>query len=196
MGRAARARGMNAGMTASSSRPSHRQQARPCVFCGRIVPLTKEHVWPKQLDDVLPGLGPGQHVFGLTDDPESWVLQDRPAFSRAVKFVCAECNNGWMSRLEMAARPIFEPMMPGTRRVTVHPWEQRTLAFWIVKTAMTLQLSHPTRQSDAIPSAHYSELYKKQRPPRLCQVSSLAARTTTGHSICPCPWSGAVGSLR
>jgi len=170
MGGAARARGMNASMTPISSRRSGQKQRRPCVFCGRTVPLTKEHVWPQQLGDVLPNVGPGKHLFGLTGDPESWVLGDRPAFSRAVKIVCAQCNNVWMSRLEMAARPIFEPMMPGTRRVTVQPSEQRTLAFWIVKTAMTLQLSHPTRQPEAIPSAHYSELYKEQRPPRLCQV--------------------------
>jgi hypothetical protein len=110
------------------------------------------------------------HIFGLTGDLESWVVQDRPAFSRRVKIVCADCNSGWMSRLETAARPIFEPLMPGTRRVILQPSEQRTLAFWIVKTAMTLQLSHPTRQPDAIPGAHYSELYKEQRPPRLCQV--------------------------
>ena len=45
-------------------------------------------------------MGPGQHILGLTGDPGSWVVQDRPAFSRRVKIVCTECSSGWMSRLE------------------------------------------------------------------------------------------------
>jgi hypothetical protein len=119
---------------------------------------------------VLPNLGPGEHIFGLTGDPDSWVFQNRPAFSRSVKIVCAECNSGWMSRLEMKARPIFEPMMQGKRHVILGPADQKALALWIVKTSMTLQLSHPSREPNAIPPAHYLELYTEQRPPRRTQV--------------------------
>jgi hypothetical protein len=147
-------------------------------------------VWPKQLNEILPDLGPGQHIFGLTGDPESWVMQKRPAFSRAVKIVCKDCNNGWMSRLEMAVRPIFEPMMPGTRRLTLQQSEQETLAFWITKTAMTMQLSHPTRRPDAIPSAHYSELYKEQRPPWLSQVWIAGCTHDDRPSDLPMPMVG------
>lgn len=160
--------GESVGMAAASARRAS-QERRPCVFCGRLVPLTREHLWPKQLQDVLPGLGPGQHIFGLTGDEDSWFIQDRPAFSRAVKIVCADCNNGWMSRLEKKARPLLEPMN-GQRRIALEPKQQQVLGFWIAKTAMTMQSSHPTRYPDAIPRSQYSELYKEQRPPLLSQI--------------------------
>lgn len=160
--------GVRLGMAPTARRAP--QERRPCVFCGRVVPLTREHLWGKQLNDVLPDLGPGEHIFGLTGDPGSWFFQNRPAFRRAVKIVCADCNNGWMSRLDKKARALYEPMMRGDRRVTLQPADQQVLAFWIAKTAMTMQSSHPTRYPDAIPSSQYSELCKEQRPPLLSQI--------------------------
>src|SRR5438876_11046248 len=106
--------GMDGGARLTLTAPSagrDKQERRPCVFCGRLVPLTREHLWSKQLGEILPDIGPGEHIFGLTGDPDAWFIQHRPPFSRAVKIVCADCNNGWMSRLEKRARPLLEPMI-------------------------------------------------------------------------------------
>jgi hypothetical protein len=54
--------------------------------------------------------------------------------------------------------------------VTLGHADQATVAFWIAKTAMTLQLSHPTRRPDAIPPAHYRELHAQRRPPQTLQI--------------------------
>lgn len=58
--------------------------------------------------------------------------------------VCANCNTGWMERLESAARPVLEPLLlgaaPGTSRV-LNPDQQALLATWAVKTSLLLTLS-------------------------------------------------------
>jgi hypothetical protein len=155
---------------AASATRRGQQERRPCVFCGRLVPLTREHLWSKQLSEILPDIGPGEHIFGLTGDVDSWRVQHRPPFSRAVKIVCADCNNGWMSRLEKKARPFLEPTIRGERRVTMQPDDQQVIAMWIAKTAMTMQSSHPTRYPDAIPRSHYTELFEERRPPLLSRI--------------------------
>ena len=78
----------------------------------------------------------GLQRIGLVGDEDSWVEQRRPAFSRRAKIVCAECNNGWMSRLEMAAAPLITPMLTGERRVTLNVDDHTTVALWVMKTAM------------------------------------------------------------
>jgi hypothetical protein len=129
-----------------------------------------EHVWPEWLRKVMPDIGTGQHIFGLTGDAASWMIQRRPPFTRRVKIVCATCNNEWMAQLEDAAAPLLAPMITGQRQVTLGHADQATVAFWIAKTAMTLQLSHPTRRPDAIPPAHYRELHAQRRPPQTLQI--------------------------
>lgn len=54
-----------------------------------------------------------------------------------VKAVCKSCNNGWMSVLEVAAKPTLELMLPG-RRVRLSEPEQTTLAAWVMLKAMVL----------------------------------------------------------
>jgi hypothetical protein len=162
------------------------------VFCGRFLPLTREHLWSKQLGDILPDIDPGEHIFGLTGDPDSWFVQHRPPFSRAVKIVCADCNNGWMARLEKRARPLLEQMIRAERQVTLEPADQEVLAFWIAKTAMTMQSSHPTRDPDAIPPSHYGELFQEQRPPKLSQIWIGAASHDDRPPELPKPLMGRV----
>jgi hypothetical protein len=146
------------------------KQQRACAFCGHLRPLTKEHIWPDWLRGVFPSLETPAHIFGVVGDKDSWYYQKRPAFSRRAKIVCGECNNGWMSRLEMTAAPLITPMLTGERKVALNLGEQATVAFWIVKTAMTMQLSHPTRRPDAIPDDQYRFVFGEQRPPDTCQV--------------------------
>jgi hypothetical protein len=75
-----------------------------------------------------------------------------------------------MSTCETAARPVIEPMITGRRRVGLRAADQETIAFWLCKTAMTLQLARPDLRPDLIPQRHYSELYAKQRPPITSQI--------------------------
>ncbi len=127
-------------------------------------------MWPEWLKSVFPDLGPPTHVFGLVGDDDSWVEERRPAFSRRAKIVCAECNNGWMSRLEVAVAPVITPMLTAEKRVSLNEHQQTVVALWVVKTAMTMQLSHPTRRIDGIPAEHYGSVRAELHPPSTSQV--------------------------
>jgi len=62
-----------------------------------------------------------------------------------VRFVCSDCNNGWMSELESRAKPVIEPLLDDAPHVLAAD-HQRTLAVWAVKSAMVfeaLRLNHP-----------------------------------------------------
>ena len=55
-----------------------------------------------------------------------------------VRFVCTECNNGWMSELENRVRPIVLRLLEDSRS-TLSVKDQTVLAAWSVKNAMVFE---------------------------------------------------------
>ncbi len=58
--------------------------------------------------------------------------------SLKIRCVCAQCNNGWMSRLEGQVRPFLQPLLVGDRGA-LGIAGQTAIATWAVKTAMALE---------------------------------------------------------
>jgi hypothetical protein len=52
--------------------------------------------------------------------------------------VCADCNNGWMSRLEAAVDPLIDKLTSGSNFNQLTSTEVETLARWAGKTAIVL----------------------------------------------------------
>ena len=71
------------------------------------------------------------HTYHGPDSPiaeRQWHSTDA---SFKAKFVCRECNNGWMSELEGEAKPLLLPLMFGDYpRMELSPDEQETVAMW------------------------------------------------------------------
>src|SRR5258708_14335434 len=96
--------------------------ARRCVFCGGA-PLTREHVIPRWLTDVLPEQarfrGQDQQVVLLPPKAaRSRILlphreRREPFNSMTVKSVCKSCNSGWMNEIEGRARPYLNRLIQG-----------------------------------------------------------------------------------
>jgi hypothetical protein len=82
--------------------------------------------------------------------------------SRRVKFVCASCNNGWMSQLQERAKPILLPLIKGERTVLGLD-AQRLLAGWCAMSVMTSDFFYPETQ--AIPRADRDYLRDHWMPP-------------------------------
>lgn len=94
-----------------------------CVFCASEG-LTKEHIWPNWLKDVVPRISP-KHQFQtgggsrkqgslkLQNERNKWGTGD--IHSQKLKIVCGACNNGWMSRLQESAKAILLPLPMGDR---------------------------------------------------------------------------------
>ena len=106
---------------------------RSCIFCDNR-PSTKEDAWPLWLIRLL-RTGPGRIDGERGGRRFVWRVVE-PGLK--VKFVCARCNNGWMSDLENRVKPIIETLV-GEERVTLSSVDQATLATWAVKNAMVFE---------------------------------------------------------
>jgi hypothetical protein len=143
-------------------------QQRTCWFCGASGPLTQEHIWPAWTAEVIPNLqGP---PYDLTEEfRTSEADSSQRAWARTtpvdetVGRVCASCNNGWMSELEVAVRPYLEPMIRGESGRS-GPAGQVTVSAWATKTAMVLEARWPPEQI-VTDEADRSTLMREQRPP-------------------------------
>jgi hypothetical protein len=110
-----------------------------CSFCGGEAKLTGEHVLGSWLSRIGLDLQPVQHRAG----PLSLVGRNlggvRPPYRQTVRSVCATCNNGWMSRLEMVAERVLSPFILGAPG-TMPAEDQGTIAAWVQKSALVAML--------------------------------------------------------
>src|SRR5438128_6897657 len=71
--------------------------------------------------------------------------------------VCRPCNNGWMSRLETAGRPLILDLAEGRRKIfSLGDSEARLLARWTVKTCYALHAGSNYRR--IVPDDHPATL--------------------------------------
>jgi hypothetical protein len=111
----------------------------PCIFCGSSAKLSREHVFPRWLRDVFPGLGEADYLRRLVtySRDESHQRLGQP-FDVVVRDVCGDCNNGWMSALEAQAQPVLTSMLRDEPRVLTATG-QHLAATWATKTMLTMQ---------------------------------------------------------
>lgn len=120
-----------------------------CVFCGTFGLLTREDATPKWLGRFI------QHHFPPEERWESVEIRfgdDKPPSQRSKIagnasvhkpiVVCGSCNNGWMSRLEVEAKPLLMPLILGTA-THLDNGSSLTLATWATKTALIYEFVYP-----------------------------------------------------
>jgi hypothetical protein len=151
-----------------------RRELKPagrCIFCGGFG-LSKEHVLPDWLQEIFPRAPTDTHTLGSYD----WIKipghvapiqntrrKQGQAGARKVRVVCEKnCNGGWLSRLEGALKPLLKDLVYGNSRVLTVA-DQRLLATWIAKTAMTAEYVQP--EQVAISQATRTRFYETQEPP-------------------------------
>ncbi len=95
-----------------------------CIFCDNPA-NSREHVWPNWLKHLVPRELPSRtHYHSITEWNDEISALEHTSFntntqagdphSQRLKIVCTCCNNGWMSRLQEAVKPILEPLITGT----------------------------------------------------------------------------------
>jgi hypothetical protein len=123
---------------------------RSCLFCNtRLTQETrsKEHVIPQWMIAHLEyekGILTGKELTYpnepsvLNKDSEVLSEREQNIESLVLGGVCKTCNNGWMSGLEVAARPLLESLLGGVcpRGLSLSLCD--TIARWTFKTAVTL----------------------------------------------------------
>ena len=105
------------------------------------------------------------HIRLFEDDegeeqPREW---EAVPFDLTKRIVCAECNGGWMSRLESDVKPLIAPAILG-EQTTFDIEQQGLVATWAVKTALMLEHTHPRGQL-TMPTVAYDYLYRHRLPP-------------------------------
>lgn len=133
--------------------------AKLCLFCGSSGQLTREHVFGQWVSKIGLDLSPVKHMAGpLNGLGRSMGTQ--PPYRQTVK-VCSNCNNGWMSRLEMVAQRVLTPLILGEVGV-IEVDDQPAIAMWIQKTALAGMLLSSQEDRDSgygFPPSEYRALY-------------------------------------
>ncbi len=141
-----------------------------CIFC-RQSGLSREHIFGDWLRAIFPRSSADTHLHGMTTwgQAKSGKIYAMPTLkieqghsgSKKVKHVCKACNNGWMSRMEMRARPILMPLIQGTfHKLSV--FDQKSLAGWVAKTIMVAEFTYPDRV--AVSEDDRLRMYASQEP--------------------------------
>ncbi len=107
---------------------------RSCLLCGSR-PVTGEHVFPKWLSSWMREQEGG---YRYTLDTDIWGKWTSDILNLTSNRFCGPCNSEWMNQIEADARPLIKQMALGLVPRTIERDDQRTLAVWAWKTALTL----------------------------------------------------------
>ena len=137
-----------------------------CLYCPNRA-NSKEHLFPDWLNEVLGYVHPTLLFLGKT---RGW-RSDKPA-THKLRVVCETCNNGWMSDIEDAAKPILTPLVLGQpSHLDVN--QQQVVATWAFSRAIIGEQLSPDLKG--IPADHRQWLFEHHEPPP--QVRVFAAAT-------------------
>ena len=139
--------------------------ARKCAFCENRA-NTREHVWP---DWIIRRFETGQfeHRHQAVSDKHGQLadlLWEGPKIDLKVRRVCRSCNEGWMSRAEVAIEPLLSDLIFNPSRPRILSIEDTSrLALWIAKTMLVFQfLNH---EGATVPRESYEFVREHQLPP-------------------------------
>jgi hypothetical protein len=116
-----------------------------CFFCGPTEnPLTEEHVWPQWVSRLLFGQYGSDHFIHVrsTGDDTTGLWRSR-SLDVTTDTVCDKCNNEWLSNFENTdVKALATPLILGKDDALLPPAAQWTLAAWVYKMAMLLEVAN------------------------------------------------------
>lgn len=183
-----------------------KRTARTCVFCGSSGSLTREHVYPQWIwrehgEGRPPAKviheGPSRYAEGFTFDADGVTGQthspvnNKPVLHATgviVRSVCRDCNNGWMSSLEVEMASTLRRIKSGK---TWRPTVEEIAAFrrWVAKTVILLECAEPeiqlaptevfqaVREGTALPGSWYVGLARVGSDDAFDMMASPVHRT-------------------
>lgn len=147
---------------------------RQCAFCGAVGRLTAEHVFGDWLNKIGFDPSPRRASAG----PLNRLRRDlgvSVGFKQKVRDVCAECNHGWMSRLEESTRLVLAPLVLG-EDIGVSREYSACIAAWVQKTALVSMLVSSAEERASgygLPVSEYRALYERQKVPEPLSESQV-----------------------
>lgn len=117
---------------------------RVCIFCRAAGKLTDEHIWGQWIKQYVPATTNKHHFVDVRVPVPGQHLASTPRIragdplNAKVAVVCANCNSGWMSRMQEAAKPHLIPLFDGRWPELSTP-NQITIAKWVAMATMTAE---------------------------------------------------------
>ena len=144
---------------------------KTCAFCGQnLTGKSKsiEHVWGKWLQkslDLEKSPFEGVHS-GIPWGLNTISTRTQSTSSVVLGGICTNCNNGWMSELEVKVAPIFERIWKSNdeKYITLDSQSCEILAQWTFKTSLVINLASNYRR--IVPQKHFRDFYKHKRLPQ------------------------------
>src|SRR2546421_338170 len=91
-----------------------------CIFCDVRKKMSKEHVFPRWLDALIPALKQTHDAYAMAWNPQRKTFErifekkhGSPSTKITVRVVCRDCNSEWMSDLENATKPLLTKLIRG-----------------------------------------------------------------------------------
>lgn len=138
-----------------------------CIFCGGGG--LSEHVWSKWMHPYIDADNLDHFRArltrrrGRTSGVQAHKGYQGGALNVRLYVVCKRrCNNGWMSRLDTAAKPLIKPFLSGSQ-VALSKEAQKTVATWLAMKAMVTEFSD--RNSVVSTQAERTFLMEHKAPP-------------------------------
>lgn len=126
-----------------------RGSAGACIYCGRGGQYSREHIYGKWIKDQFGGRH--RSVVHTLARPEKFIDAWTPSamqsssesrqgglYDQVVWNVCEACNNGWMSRLQVAAQPMVSELATATWRIFTAE-DLDVMHRWVAMVAINLQ---------------------------------------------------------
>lgn len=137
-----------------------------CIYCGGKG-LTHEHLYADWIRKYLSTPTDAHGIEEVETSPtgqETRRLNHRSGdlHSKRIRRVCKTCNNGWMSQLQEAAKPLLTPMLDGDT-ITLNRQKQKIIAAWATMIAMTGEFA--ADRFVAVPQSDRDALRRTQRTP-------------------------------
>ncbi len=167
-----------------------------CIFCLGYR-LSHEHVIPDWIRKIIPKKPHhGSRLRVTSSGPSNVPPNRRPRLQRSrdrqghpiskkVRVVCETCNTGWLSALEGELKPRIKALVLGEESILTQ-WDQRRLATWAAKTAMTAEFIHPESAAIAFEEREYLRLHRE--PPIAFNIWMAhydgSQHTTALHQSC------------
>jgi hypothetical protein len=128
--------------------------------------MSREHIFPAWMRDLFPDVEEVDYNRSLenlaetgSSEEDNWTAA---VFSQTVRDVCEQCNNGWMSTLEGAVKPLLSgPMTDQPCRYSLT--DQHAIAVWATKTVLVALRAIP-KQPEVISPPMYKWFAEHRTP--------------------------------
>lgn len=151
-----------------------KRTTRKCIFCGANA-NSKEHFWPQWIHSHIVEHNPDEKHDRklLSYHPLTGQRISGPSgrtggiHTIRIRAVCSPCNNGWMNRIEEAARPALT-RVANAEQCVLHAQDLEAIARWVA--LKTIVVEHNAPNLTVTPQADRARLMTEGKIPDFFRV--------------------------